>query len=165
MDAAFDDLMRANERYAEHFDLAGLEPLASRGLTVVTCMDSRLDPLGMLGLHPGEAKVLRNAGGRVTDEVLRTLVLAAYLLEVRRVLVVAHTGCRMVQSSDEDVHRVIQERAGVDSRSLEFRTTPDQEAALRQDVTRVRAHPLLPADLVVGGAVYDVGTGRLRPVL
>ena len=91
----FDDILAANRRYAESFALAGLDPRAARALGVLTCIDSRIEPLDMLGLAPGDAKILRNAGARVTDDVLRTLVLASYLLGVDRAMVVAHTKCRM----------------------------------------------------------------------
>src|SRR5262245_18311085 len=119
-------------------------------------MDSRIDPLRMLGLSKGDAKILRNAGARVTADVLRTLVLAAHLLGVTRVLVVPHTGCRMTEQSDEQIHELIQERAGIDTRSIDFGTETDQEGMLRRDLQRIRSYPLLPPGLVVGGAIYDV---------
>ena len=126
-------------------------------------MDSRIDPLGMLGLSKGDAKILRNAGARVTDDVLRTLVLAAHLLGVTRVLVVPHTGCRMAEQSDDQIHELIQERAGIDTRSLDFGTETDQEGTLRRDLQRIRSYPLLPPGLVVGGAIYDVRSGAVTP--
>ncbi|WP_143736805.1 carbonic anhydrase [Microbispora sp. GKU 823] len=164
MTGAFDDLLDANEKYASAFTHSGLSGRAARGLAVVTCMDSRIDPLGLLGLAAGDAKILRNAGARVTDDVLRTLVLAVYLLGVDRVLVMPHTDCRMSKSTDEDVHNLIADQYGVDTRSLEFQTVPDQRATLRHDITRIKSSPYLPKDLVVGGALYDVHTGRLQPV-
>src|SRR5215210_3598807 len=94
-DATFDDVLAANEAYASGFRLRDLEARAAEGLAVLTCMDSRIEPLAMLGLQPGDAKILRNAGARVTDDALRTLVLASYLLGVDRAMVVAHTHCRM----------------------------------------------------------------------
>jgi carbonic anhydrase len=123
-------------------------------------MDSRIDPLGMLGLGPGDAKILRNAGARVTDDVLRTLVLATYLLDVERVMVVAHTRCRMAGGGEDDVHEAISTAGGPDTRSISFLTAPDQEEALRLDVQRVRSWPYL-SNLVVGGFIYDVDSGRL----
>ncbi|GIH47052.1 carbonic anhydrase [Microbispora rosea] len=164
MSGAFDDLLDANEKYASTFTHSGLTGRAARGLAVVTCMDSRIDPLGLLGLTAGDAKILRNAGARVTDDVLRTLVLAVYLLGVDRVLVMPHTDCRMSKSTDEDVHNLIAADYGVDTRSLDFQTVPDQRAALWHDITRIKSSPYLPDDLVVGGALYDVHTGRLQPV-
>ncbi|MFI9554623.1 beta-class carbonic anhydrase [Nonomuraea endophytica] len=159
----FDDLLADNAKYAAGFTGSDLTGRAARGLAVVTCMDSRIDPLGLLGLVPGDAKILRNAGARVTDDVLRTLVLAVFLLGVERVLVMPHTDCGMSKVSDNDVHALAQQQ-GVDTRSLEFHTVPDQQAALRHDLTRIRTTPFFPHPLPVGGAIYDVHTGRLQPV-
>ncbi len=159
----FSDELSANRGYAAGFELAELEPHAAKGLGVLTCMDSRIDPLAMLGLAPGDAKILRNAGARVTDDVLRTLVLASYLLGVERVMVVAHTNCRMATGSEDDVHVAIREAGGPDTRSISFLTTRDQECALRADVQRVCSWPYL-GNLTVGGFLYDLGTGRLRRV-
>ncbi len=161
---AFDDLLAANEVHARTYADGGLTGRAARGLGLVMCMDSRIEPLRMLGLEPGDAKILRNAGARVTGDVLRTLVLAVHLLEVTRVLVVAHTDCRMAKNTDEDVHRVMAGR-GLDTRSLHFRTVPDQREGLRHDVQRVRSSPYLPDDLPVAGALYDLSTGRLEVVV
>jgi carbonic anhydrase len=159
----FADVLGANQAYAARYQLGGLEAVAARGLAVLTCMDSRIDPLNMLGLSPGDAKILRNAGARVTDDVLRTLALADYLLGVERVMVVAHTGCRMASGDEADIHRAIHEAGGPDTRSIAFLTTDDQEASLRQDVQRVRSWPFLE-NLKVGGFIYDLDTGRLRQV-
>jgi carbonic anhydrase len=159
----FADVLAANERYAQSFALAGLPGRAARGLAVLTCMDTRLDPLGMLGLSPGEAKVLRNPGGRVTADVLATLVLSAYLLDVDRAMVIQHTGCRMASGSEADLHAAISAAGGPDTRSIGFLTAGDQRAALRADVQRVRSSPYLP-DLTAGGFLYDVDTGRIEPV-
>jgi carbonic anhydrase len=160
-DATFDDVLAANESYARDFGLAGLEPVAAKGLAVLTCMDSRIEPLAMLGLQPGDAKNLRNAGARVTDDVLRTLVLATYLLGVDRAMVVAHTKCRMAAGDEEDVHRAVADAGGPDSRSLAFLVSGDQEATVREDVQRIRSWPYL-ADLRVGGFLYDVDNGSLK---
>ncbi|MFD3683315.1 beta-class carbonic anhydrase [Nocardiopsis sp. NPDC058631] len=161
---AFDDVFAANADYADGFSLAGLKPVAARGLALVTCMDSRIEPLDMLGLEPGDAKILRNAGARVTDDTLRTLVLAVYLLGVERVLVLPHTRCKMASVANDDVvHDLIQEEYGVDTRSLEFHTNSDQLGALQHDLERIRHHPLLPDGLPVAGAIYDVETGRVSP--
>jgi carbonic anhydrase len=159
---AFDDLFAANVKFAKKFKNSRLTGKAARGLAVVTCMDSRIDPLGLLGLKPGDAKILRNAGARVTDDVLRTLVLAVYLLGVQRVLVMPHTDCGMTKVTDTDVHELTQ-RHGVDTRSLEFHTVPNQSAALEHDLTRIRSSPFLPEGLPVRGAIYDVHTGSLLP--
>jgi carbonic anhydrase len=159
----FADVLTANAAYASGFELAELEARAAKGLGVLTCMDSRIDPLRMLGLAPGDAKILRNAGARVTDDVLRTLVLADHLLGVDRVMVVAHTNCRMTTSAEEDVHAAIRATGGPDTRSIAFLTTSDQEDALREDVQRVRSWPYL-SNVSVGGFLYDLGTGRLRRI-
>src|SRR5918995_4148432 len=143
-DQTFADVLAANEAYAQDFRLAGLEPRAARGLAVLTCMDSRIEPLKMLGLRPGDAKILRNAGARVTDDVLRTLVLASYLLGVDRAMIVAHTKCRMAAGDEDDVHAAVAEAGGPDTRSLSFLVTDDQEATLRGDVQPIRSSPYLP---------------------
>ena len=117
----------------------------------------------MLGLKPGDAKILRNAGARVTDDVLRTLVLASYLLGVDRAMLVAHTRCRMCAESEDDVHASISKSGGPDTRSLSFLVTDDQEATVIADVQRIRSWPYLHA-LHVGGFIYDVDTGRLRQI-
>ena len=160
-EASFDDVLAANAAYVEHYDRGGLAGRAARGLAVLTCMDSRIDPLGMLGLAPGDAKILRNAGARVTPDVLRTLVLATYLLGVDRAMVVAHTDCRMSGGTEDDVHEAIRAAGGPDTRSMSFETTTDQRATLREDVQRIRSSPYL-GGLTVGGFVYDVHTGRLE---
>ena len=123
-------------------------------------MDSRIEPLKMLGLRPGDAKILRNAGARVTDDVLRTLVLGSYLLGVDRVMVVAHTDCRMAAESEDDVHAAVEAAGGPDTRSLAFLVADDQEETVRDDVQRIRSSPYLPR-LEVGGFLYDVDSGRL----
>jgi carbonic anhydrase len=160
---AFADVLAANDAYAATHTGRDLAARAARGLAVVTCMDSRIDPLAPLGLVPGDAKILRNAGARVTDDVLRTLVLATYLLGVERVMVMAHTGCRMAGGTEDDVHAAIAAAGGPDTRSMTFLTTTDQEAALRADVQRVRSSPYLGA-VEVGGFLYDLGTERVRRI-
>lgn len=157
--------LRANEAYAEQFSLQGLEAKAASGLAVVTCMDSRIEPLAMLGLRPGDAKILRNAGARVTDDVLRTLILAVHLLGVERILVVPHTRCRMSAQDEAAVHQAILDASGIDTRSLELRPSPDTRGTLRADIQRIRSSPYLPTGLPVGGVLYDVDTGRLERVV
>ena len=159
----FADVLAANEKYAAGFAMPGLPGEAARGLAVVTCMDSRIEPLAMLGLSAGDAKILRNAGARVTDDVVRTLVLARYLLNVERVMVVAHTRCRMASGDSDAIHDAIRAAGGPDTSDIAFLTTDDQEASLRSDVEKVRASSYLPG-VVVGGFLYDVDTGRLRQV-
>src|SRR5437764_15333511 len=121
----FADVLAANETYADGFRSRGLQARAAKGLAVLTCMDSRIEPLEMLGLRPGDAKILRNAGARVTDDVLRTLVLAHYLLGVDRAMVIAHTDCRMAAGGEEDVHAAVSEAGAPDTRGLGFLVTTD----------------------------------------
>ncbi len=161
---SFADVMEANEEYARAYTASALTGWAAKELAVITCMDSRIDPLNVLGMKPGDVKILRNAGARVTDDVMRTLVLATYLLGVRRVLVMPHTECKMASGEEADIHQLIAEKSGIDTRSIEIRTVTDQVDALVTDVVRVRAYPLLPPDLVVAGAIFDVRTGRLQPM-
>ena len=161
---AFTDILEANSEYAAAYRGSDLTGTAAQGLAIVTCMDSRIDPLRAVGMKPGDAKILRNAGARVTEDVHRTLILAVYLLGVTRILVMPHTGCRMVGSTESQIHAGIREEYGVDTRSIEFRTTAVVDEGLAQDVVRLRASPLLPRTVSVGGAVYDVKTGMLRPL-
>ena len=160
----FRDVLSANKGYAANFKGSQLSGSAAQGLAIVTCMDSRINPLAVVGMQSGDAKILRNAGARVTEDVLRTLVLATYLLGVDRILVMPHTDCRMAQSSEEDIHRTIFEQYGVNTRSLEFRTDLDQDKALETDLIRIRSYPLLRSGVVVAGAIYNVGTGVLEPL-
>ena len=162
---AFDDVLAANRAYAAQFEDEGKPGQAAKGLAVLTCMDSRIEPLTMLGLQRGDAKIIRKAGARVTSDVLRTLVLANALLNVDRVLVVPHTDCAMTGKTEEDVQQVLRERTGVDARSLYFSVMPDQRAALERDVQRIRSWPFLPGGFVVAGALLDVRTGSLDVVV
>ena len=160
---AFTDVLQANNRYAATFRHSDLSGRAREGLAIVTCIDSRIEPLSITGMHPGDVKIIRNAGARVTDDVLRTLLLASHLLGVTRVLVIPHTDCKMASGTEPEIHEAIYEASGIDTRSIEIRTIRDQEAALLTDVLRIRAFPLLPKELVVAGALYDVATGALLP--
>jgi len=159
----FRDVLSANAAFVDTFRHRDLTGRAARGLAVVTCMDSRIEPLSILGMQPGDVKIIRNAGARVTEDVLRTLVLASHLLDVHRVLVMPHTDCRMASGTEAEVHEAILAASGVDTRSIEIRTTRDQRAGLATDLQRIRSFPLLPDGLVVAGAIYDVRTGALEP--
>ena len=158
-DVTFADVLAANEAYARAFPHQGLPSRAARGLAVLTCIDSRIEPLTMLGLRPGDAKIMRNAGARVTDDVLRSLVLASHLLGVDRVMLIAHTDCRMT-GNEEDVHVAVREAGGPDTRELELLVSNDQEATVRADVESLRSSGYL-AHVQVGGFRYDVETGRI----
>jgi carbonic anhydrase len=160
-DDDFADLLAANAAYAEHFDQGGFDGVAHAGVAIVTCMDSRIVPLEMLGLGYGDAKIFRNPGGRITPQALEALVLGVHLLGVERVLVVPHTRCAMASSTEEELHERVSASAGVDASWQAFHVVSDQLAALRDDVHRVRAHPLIPDSVKVGGFLYDVDTGLL----
>lgn len=158
---AFNDLLSANRSFAESFALTGLDGVAHAGIAVVTCMDSRIDPLGMLGLVPGDAKIFRNPGGRVTPQALEALVLCVHLLRVERILVVPHTRCAMASSSLEELRERVGRSAGQDASWQSFGVVEDQVGTLHDDVRKVRTHPLIPEAVVVGGFLYDVDTGLL----
>ena len=160
----FDDLLTANSEYQKSFKYSELTGRAQKGLAIVTCMDSRINPLSVVGMRSGDAKILRNAGARVTEDVLRTLVLATYLLGVDRILIMPHTDCRMASSEEAEIHATIKEQYGVDTRSLEFRTVADQIRALAIDVQRVRSYPLIRQGISVAGAVYNVADGSITPI-
>ena len=162
-DSLFSDVLGANERYSATYQSGRLEGRARRGLAIVTCMDSRIDPLAMMGLAPGDAKILRNAGARVSNDVLRTLVLASYLLGVSRVMIVAHTDCRMTVEDEAQVHDAIAAAGGPDTRSLSFLTTKDVHVSLALDVQKVRSFPYLQG-LAVAGFLYHLGSGRLEHI-
>jgi len=160
----FDDLLAANRRFAQDFRLSGFDGIARAGVAVVTCMDSRIDPLGMLGLQPGDAKIFRNPGGRVTPQALEALILAVHLLNVDRIVVIPHTRCAMASATEHELQERIGASSGQDASWQSFGVVTDQEEALREDVAKVHAHPLIPDRVKVGGFVYDVDTGLLTPV-
>lgn len=159
----FSDLLAANAAYADKFSFGHLGPEPQRQLTVVTCMDTRIDPLAVLGLATGEAHILRNAGGRVSDDVLRSLLVSTRKLGVRNVVVMHHTQCGMASLGPDEVRELLSEINDDASRGLDLLTIDDPEQALRDDVERVRTSPLLP-DVAVVGWVYDVATGRVHEV-
>ena len=159
---AFKDLTDANAEYIKSFKYSELTGVAQRGLAIVTCMDSRINPLAVVGMKSGDAKILRNAGARVTDDMLRTLVLATYLLGVERVLVMPHTDCRMASGDEESIHRSIETKHGINTRGVQFKMVTDQRAALAADVASIRSYEILPKTLKVAGAIYDVKSGRLE---
>jgi len=160
-DDDFAGLEAANAAYAETFDEAGFDGIAHAGVAIVTCMDSRIVPLAMVGLAHGDAKIVRNPGGRVTDQALEALVLAVHLLGVDRILVVPHTRCAMASATEAELHERVSASAGIDATWQPFHVVPDQLAALAEDVRRVRSHPLVPERVKVGGFLYDVDTGLL----
>ena len=160
-DADFEDLLAANRDYAADFEGGHFDGVAHAGVAIVTCMDSRIDPLRMLGLHHGDAKIFRNPGGRVTSSALEALVLGVHLLNVDRILVIPHTRCAMTVSTQQELRERVGASAGQDVTWQPFNVVEDQMAALEEDVARVRSHPLIPETVKVGGFLYDVDTGRI----
>jgi len=159
----FDDLLAGNRRFAESFALNGFDGVAHAGVAIVTCMDSRIDPLGMLGLAAGDAKIFRNPGGRVTQQALEALVvLAVHLLAVRRVLVIPHTRCAMATATQNELRERVTASSGQDASWQSFHVVEDQRTALREDVAKVRCHPMIPEAVPAGGFIYDVDTGLLE---
>jgi carbonic anhydrase len=150
----------ANERYASGFGKGGLPMPPGRRFAVVTCMDARLDPAGFLGLDEGDAHVIRNAGGLVNDETIRSLLISHHLLGTEEALVIGHTDCGMLTFTNDDVH----EKLGPESESIDFQPFPDVAERVRQSVETIRSHPLLPDSFGATGFVYDVRTGRIDPV-
>jgi len=161
-DGDFDDLVAANAEYADHFDEGDFDGIAHAGVAIVTCMDSRIDPLRMLGLHHGDAKIFRNPGGRVTPQALEALVLGVHLLNVDRILVIPHTRCAMTASTQQELRERVSRSAGQDAAWQQFSVVEDQMAALDEDVAKILAHPLIPESVRVGGFLYDVDTGRIE---
>jgi carbonic anhydrase len=164
-DDAFEDLLAANRRYAEDFEMEGFDGIAQAGVALVTCMDSRIDPLRIIGLQPGDAKIFRNPGGRVTPQALEALVLGVHLLNVERILVIPHTRCAMASATLDELRERVGASAGQDASWQSFGVVDDQEAALADDVRVVRSHPLIPESVQVGGFLYDVDTGLLTQLV
>ena len=164
MTAGFEDLLAANKQFADAHNLQGFDGIAHAGVAMVTCMDSRIDPLRMIGLAPGDAKILRNPGGRVTDQVLVAIVLGVTLLNVNRILVVEHTRCAMASSTEAELQERVGNATDSDASWMSLGAITDQEATIRADVHRITSHPLVPASTEVSGFIYDVDTGLLAPV-
>lgn len=155
--SVFDDFLAANAEFAGGFGDGHLQAPPVKHLAVVTCMDARVRPIDALGLANGDAHVIRNAGGRVTDDAVRSLLVSTHVLDVRAIAVVQHTECGMAKFSDEQ----LREMTGAD---IDFAAIADPDADLLGDVERLRAAPLAEGT-EVHGYVYDVRTGRLRQVV
>ncbi|MBA3528189.1 MAG: carbonic anhydrase [Propionibacteriaceae bacterium] len=164
MNSAFDDLLKANREYAERHSLGGFDGIAHAGVAMVTCMDSRIEPLEMIGLSVGDAKILRTPGGRLTPDALTGCILGVHLLGVDRILIVPHTRCAMGGGDDADLARQVREATGADVSGLRLGASPDQLARLAEDVVRLREHPLIAGRAKVGGFRYDVDTGEVREI-
>jgi carbonic anhydrase len=161
----FEEMFEANARYASAFALEGMPAPAAKRFCLVTCMDTRIDPLAILGLSPGDAKILRNAGGRATPDVLRSLVLATGFLAVSNVAVMHHTKCALAGTDDAKVTAALPKEQRRQVTGWGFLSMPDPDVALADDVAAVRSCPALPAGLVVEGWRYDVDTGVVSQVI
>jgi carbonic anhydrase len=178
-----EEILGANAAYAKSFGAKGKLPMPpARHFAILTCMDARLDPAGFAGLREGDAHVVRNAGGRASDDAIRSLVISHKLLGTDEWFVVHHTDCGMETFADDtmralcahsldtarldaDGWRDVGEGPGsVEAEFIDWLTIPDREAAVVADVRRLRFHPLVPADVAIHGFLFDVGTGRLVEV-
>jgi len=160
--AGFDDVLEANRAFGADFHLSGFDGIARAGIGMLTCMDSRIDPLGMVGLEPGDAKIIRNPGARLTPTALEAMVLGVNLLQVRRILVVPHTRCAVASSTAAEISARVAAAAGVDDPGMEFHVVEDQIVALNDDVRTLSEHPLIAGQAQVAGFLYDVDTGLLE---
>lgn len=158
-----DELLANNERYAAAFAKGDLALPPARKVAVVACMDARLIPTRVLGLEEGDAHVIRNAGGVITDDAIRSLAISQRLLGTEEVVLIHHTDCGMLTFTDDDFKRSIQEDTGIKPEwaAEAFR---DLDEDVRQSVARIQASPFIPRKDAVRGFVYDVETGRLREV-
>ncbi|HEY2565331.1 MAG TPA: carbonic anhydrase [Acidimicrobiales bacterium] len=161
----FDDLLAANRQYSQTFALQGIPGRAAKGFGLVTCIDSRIEPLTMLGLHPGDAKILRNAGGRVTPDVLRSLVLATTFLGVTHIAVMHHTDCALARGGEAQLRSGLNEKQAAHSEGWDFLTMDDPDKALAEDVHVVQTCEVLPDGVRVEGWRYDVQTGVVDRII
>jgi carbonic anhydrase len=159
----FDDLLDGNRRFAAAFVDSEASKVPTRELVVLSCMDARVDPWRALGLGPGEAHILRNAGGRASPDAVRSIAVSAATLGTRRVAVVHHTDCGML-GSEEQIRRAVTERGGRGGAEVDFLTFTDLEGSIRDDVAALRRSSWVPDDLQIAGFLYDVATGQLCPV-
>ena len=158
-----DELLRNNERYANSFDKGDLPMPPAKQITIVTCMDARLSPYVMLGLSEGDAHVIRNAGGVITDDEIRSLMISQRLLGTREVMLIHHTDCGMLTFSDEELREQIQQEVGIKPH-FPLETFADLEEDVRQSIRRIEASPFIPHKDSVRGFIYEVETGHLREV-
>jgi carbonic anhydrase len=160
--SATDELLASNRRYAEAF--AGPLPLPpARGVAVVACMDARMNVYAILGLAEGEAHVIRNAGGAVTDDVIRSLAISQRLLGTREIVLIHHTECGMLTFTDDEFKAAIQEDTGIRP-PWAAEAFGDLDTDVRQSIARIKASPFVPHRDAVRGFVFDVATGKLSEV-
>jgi carbonic anhydrase len=158
-----DEVTAANESYASGFEGGRLPMPPGRKFAVVTCMDARLDPAKFLGLAVGDAHVIRNAGGVVTDDEIRSLAISQRLLGTREIVLIHHTDCGMLTFSDDEFRRQVQQDTGIKP-EWAAEAFDDLEEDVRQSIARIKASPFIPNKESVRGFVYDVKTGRLDEV-
>ncbi|MBI4749160.1 MAG: carbonic anhydrase [Acidobacteria bacterium] len=161
----FNQVIEANRKFVEEFTHHDLEAPPSRKLAIVTCMDARLSMERMLGLQPGEAHILRNAGGVITEDILRSLIVSNHLLGTRHVMIINHTECGMMQYTDDDLRAKLLKLTGMEVVApAQFHTFKNLEDNVRLQIMRLKSHPWIPKDLLVKGYIYDVRTGLLSAV-
>ena len=158
-----DELLANAQRYAEGFDRSGLPMPPAKRVAVLACMDARLNPYGLLGLNEGDAHVIRNAGGVVTDDEIRSLAISQRLLGTEEIILIHHTDCGMLTFTDDDFRNQIQEEIGIKP-EWAAEAFDDLEEDVRQSVARIKASPFIPNKDSVRGFVYEVETGKLREV-
>jgi carbonic anhydrase len=158
-----DDLLRNADGYAARFDKGSLPMPPARQVAVVACMDARLNPFGLLGLAEGDAHVIRNAGGVISDDVVRSLTISQRLLGTREIVLIHHTDCGMLTFKDDDVKDQIEADTGIRP-GFALEAFPDAERDVAQSLTRIAASPFIPYKDQVRGFVYDVHSGRLQEV-
>lgn len=158
------DLIEANQRFADEFSHGDLPIPPARGLVVLTCMDARLHPERFLGLQFGDAHVIRNAGGRASDDAIRSLIISSRLLGTREYVVIHHTDCGMVTFSNEDLRSRLVAETEAEECEIDFLPFDDLEESVREDVQRIAASPFIDNATLVSGYIYDVSTGRLAAV-
>jgi carbonic anhydrase len=164
-ESGFADLLTNNAGYQASFAHGNFDGIARAGVALVTCMDSRIEPLNMIGLKVGDAKIIRTPGGRLTPDALVGCVLGVHLLGVQRIMVVPHTRCAMASGEDDDIVAKVRATTGDDLSDLRIGASTDQQARLLEDVTTLRNHPHIGDRALVGGFLYDVDTGALTQVL
>ena len=159
-----DRMAEANQDYAGNFDQGGLAMPPARSAAVLTCMDARLHPAKFLGLGLGDAHVIRNAGGRASDDAVRSLIISSRLLGTREFAVIHHTDCGMLTFSNDDLREKLAAETGGDASGIDFLPFSDLEQSVRDDVATIEASPFIDDDIQVTGFVYDVKTGSLSRV-
>lgn len=158
---AFKDLLDGNEAYAAAFPYASLGPLPRARLAIVTCMDCRINPLAIFGLEPGDVHVVRNAGARITPDMIRSLIKSVNQLEVERIAVLHHTDCGAAKITLPLLRERVTAATGNDPADVEFHLIDDQESAMTADIEALRSCPWFPVGTAVAGFIYDVTTGRV----